>query len=178
MHESANKLLPFAKVIKSFGTDGGVIIRFASRAQDKINKKRPVFIYFDGLPVPFFIIEIEPRGTDKAFVKMQNIDSLELSMEIEGELLYLEEKKTEKSAKRKDDFNPTDLIGMLVMNSSGGLTGEIVNFYDYPGNPCIGLKRVNTDKEALIPLHEDFILSIEFEKGKIVLDLPAGILDI
>ncbi|MDD2490906.1 MAG: ribosome maturation factor RimM [Bacteroidales bacterium] len=178
MQESANKLLPVAKVLKSFGTDGGILIRIASEAKNKINKKRPVFIYFDGLPVPFFISEIESKGTEKFILKLDNIDTLELASEVEGELIYTEQPIETKGKNKKSEFSPADLVGMRVYNTDNILLGEISNFYDYPGNPCISLKSVIKEGESLIPLHEDFISSIDFKNNKLVLLLPDGILDI
>ena len=177
MHKSANNLLPVAKVIKSFGTDGGVLIRFAPGTQNKLNKKRPVFIYFDGLPVPFFIDEIEPKGAEKAFVKLGNINSLELAAEIEGEIVYLEETKA-KSVSGKRSFSGGDLVGMQIIDSGDSLIGIIATFYDYPGNPCIGIKTSGSERESLLPLHDDLIIKADLENGKITLDLPEGILDI
>ena len=49
-------LLPVAQIVKSYDVNGEVMIRMTSGILDDYNfKKEPVFIYFDGLPVPFFI---------------------------------------------------------------------------------------------------------------------------
>lgn len=178
MQEPANKLLPVAKVLKSFGTDGGVLVRFSSGMQNKVNKKGPVFIYYDGLPVPFFITGSETKGTEKAVVKLNNIDTLELAEEIEGEFIYIEQPEEKRGKKGTREYSPADLTGMVVYNVEGKLLGVILNFYDYPGNPCIGLKRDEAAKESLIPLHEDFISDIDFNSNKLVLLLPDGILEV
>jgi 16S rRNA processing protein RimM len=179
MQESANRLLPVAKVIKSFGTDGGVILRVASGMLSKINKKGPVFIYYDGLPVPFFISVMEQKGSEKFFVKFDGIDSPALSSEIEGEFVYTEPVKSKKDSKKgEEDFSPEMLVGIDVYDSKGSRTGKILSFYDYPGNPCIGLSVEPSYKEVLIPLHGDFILSVEIENNKIVMNLPSGLLDL
>ncbi len=178
MQESANKLLPVAKVLKSFGTDGGILVRFSSGMQTKVNKKRPVFIYYDGLPVPFFINDSENKGTEKAVLKLLNIDTLELAEEIEGEFIYIEHIGGKSGKKGIRDFTPEDLNGMVVYNKEEILLGVISNFYNYPGNPCIGIKRENGERESLIPLHEDFISNIDFKNNKLILMLPEGILDL
>ncbi|OJV22781.1 MAG: hypothetical protein BGO30_00190 [Bacteroidetes bacterium 41-46] len=180
MQESANRLLPVAKVIKSFGTDGGVILRVASGMLSKINKKGPVFIYYDGLPVPFFISEMEQKGSEKYFVKLDAIDSPALSSEIEGEFVYAEPVKSKKSSKTREEeeLTPEMLVGINVYDSHESRMGTISSFHDYPGNPCIGIIVEFSHKEVLIPLHEDFIVSVEFENNKIVMNLPSGLLDL
>jgi ribosomal 30S subunit maturation factor RimM len=52
--------------------------------------------------------------------------------------------------------------------------GEITDFMDIPNNPCI---EVETENGAvIIPLHEDFILSIDPENQEIIMQIPAGLL--
>ena len=52
--------------------------------------------------------------------------------------------------------------------------GEITDFMDIPNNPCI---EVETENGAVIlPLHEDFILSIDPENQEIIMQIPAGLI--
>ena len=52
--------------------------------------------------------------------------------------------------------------------------GEITDFIDIPNNPCI---EVETENGAvMIPLHEDFILSVDPENLEIIMQIPAGLL--
>ena len=44
-----------AQVLKSNGTDGELVMGFREIAPEDINLQEPVFIVFDGLPVPFYI---------------------------------------------------------------------------------------------------------------------------
>ena len=46
-------LQKIAQVLKSNGTDGELVLGFRDIAPEDINVEEPVFIYFDGLPVPF-----------------------------------------------------------------------------------------------------------------------------
>ena len=55
MSDSNHNLRQIAQVLKSNGTDGEVAISFRDIAPEDISTEEPVFIYFDGLPVPFFI---------------------------------------------------------------------------------------------------------------------------
>ena len=52
--------------------------------------------------------------------------------------------------------------------------GEITDFLDIPKNPCI---EVETENGAvIIPLHEDFILSVDPEYQEIIMQIPAGLI--
>ena len=45
-------MLQIAQVLKSNGTDGELVLGFREIAPEDINLQEPVFIIFDGLPVP------------------------------------------------------------------------------------------------------------------------------
>ena len=51
----SDRLVQIAKVLKSHGTDGGILLGFRDIMPEDIDRQEPVFIAFDGLPVPFFI---------------------------------------------------------------------------------------------------------------------------
>jgi len=180
MQKSANILLPVAKVLKSFGTDGGVILRYNNQAPDGFSLKEPVFIYFDGLPVPFFISQLQEKGNDQLVVKFETIDSLKFAEEIVGELVYISRKKGRKAQQQEETGGDIpDIIGFEIFEKDNSLVGSISAIYPYPDNLCIGVVLANgRESEVLIPLNEDFIIDVDIENEKIVLDLPKGILEV
>ena len=184
MQASANNLLPVARVLKSFGTSGELLIRYAPDLQKGIDKKRPVFIYFDGLPVPFFIDTIQDRGKNQAILKLESIYSESLASELSGEFIFIEMLKEGKASGAKKSgkeelISFEQLIGFDILDKEGILLGVVKCFYDYPNNPCLGiLKSGHHVGETLLPLHEDFILHFDAKKGEIIVELPLGLLDI
>ena len=52
--------------------------------------------------------------------------------------------------------------------------GEITDFIDIPKNPCLEVETVNGD--VMLPLHEDFILSLDPEYQEIIMQIPAGLI--
>lgn len=170
MSLTAHKLLKIAQVLKSNGTDGELIIGFRNISPEDIDIQEPVFIHFDGLPVPFFIESFSRRGTGKAIVKLSDINCSDDADEIVGRGLYAD---TESVATEglEDDFS--FLVGWDLVDGTGKNVGKISQFMDIPGNPCIEVM-TGTGK-ILIPLHEDLIISAEAETGLLKMDLPAGL---
>ena len=182
MQKSANILLPVAKVLKSFGTKGEFIIRYSPETQEDINAKKPVFIYYDGLSVPFFVESIQNRGTDQALVKLEGIYTESLANEIVGELICIE--KRSKRGKSKI-VGPEGLIGYTIVDVDGSPLGKISKFYDYPNNPCLGIIKPISDnkdnketQEQLLPLHEEFIVDFDAKRLVLVVNIPKGLLDL
>ena len=220
-----------AQVLKSNGTDGELVMGFREIAPEDINLKEPVFIVFDGLPVPFFIESFTKRGNSKALVRLTDISSMEDVEEIAGKAVYVEENSLPELSLEEDGY--AALVGWVVLTpeipdqvgddegkvveddeakaveddseaadpslpaltgnlievgddegkvepSLPALTGNLIeigtitDFMDIPNNPCI---EVETENGAvIIPLHEDFILSVDPEYQEIIMQIPAGLI--
>ena len=170
-------LQQIAQVLKSNGTDGELVLGFREIAPEDINLKEPVFIVFDGLPVPFFIESFTKRGNTKALVRLTDICSMEDVEEIAGKAVYVEEDALPEMSLEEDGY--AALVGWMVLTPAEDEevlieVGEITDFLDIPNNPCI---EVETENGAvMIPLHEDFILAVDEENLEIIMQIPAGLL--
>ena len=166
-----------AQVLKSNGTDGELVLGFREIAPEDINLKEPVFIVFDGLPVPFYIESFTKRGNTKALVRLTGIGSMEDVEEITGKAVYIEEDQLPEMSLEDDGY--AALVGWMLLTPAEDEealieVGEITDFFDIPKNPCI---EVETENGAvMIPLHEDFILSVDPEYQEIIMQIPAGLL--
>ena len=191
-----DNLQQVAQVLKSNGTDGELVMGFREIAPEDINLNEPVFIVFDGLPVPFYIESFTKRGNTKALVRLTDICSMEDVEEIAGKTVYIEEDNLPEMSLEDDGF--AALVGWTLLtpgmpdqvghddngvehNDNDGEddvvlyeVGEITDFIDIPNNPCI---EVETENGAvMLPLHEDLILSVDPENLEIIMQIPAGLL--
>ena len=185
-------MLQIAQVLKSNGTDGELVMGFREIAPEDINLQEPVFIMFDGLPVPFFIESFQKRGNTKALVRLTDICSQEDVEEIAGKAVYIEDESLAELSLEEDGY--AALVGWMVLapaeipdqvgndeeivgeDEEMGLyeVGKITDFIDIPNNPCI---EVETENGAvMIPLHEDFILGLDPENQEIIMQIPDGLL--
>ena len=182
-----------AQVLKSNGTDGELVLGFREIAPEDINLQEPVFIVFDGLPVPFYIESFAKRGNTKALVRLTGICSMEDVEEIAGKAVYIEEEQLPEMSIEEDGY--AALVGWVLLTPAGDFStslemteeesemteepelievGEITDFLDIPNNPCI---EVETENGAvMIPLHEDLILSVDPEYQEIIMQIPAGLI--
>ena len=176
-------MLQIAQVLKSNGTDGELVMSFREIAPEDINLKEPVFIVFDGLPVPFFIESLVKRGHSKALVHLTGIRCQEDVDEIAGKAVYIEDDNAPELSLEEDGYAALEGWILLTpsscipdMEEADGLVevGEITEFIDIPNNPCI---EVETENGAvMLPLHQDLILSVDPENQEIIMQIPAGLL--
>ena len=196
MSESS-RLIQVAQVLKSNGTDGEVLMGFRNIDPDDINLQEPVFIEFDGLPVPYFMESFTRRGTSKALVRLTGVRSLSDAGELCGSAVYAD-RDTLSLEEDEEVLDLDALVGWTVFRAAPGTpdspstpaapdasapipVGTITGYEDIPGNPCIYVS-VRTDKNSvpggpvLLPLHDDLIADIDEEARLLTLVIPEGLL--
>lgn len=166
MTSTAN-LQKIAKVLKSNGTDGELLVSFFAMDPEDLEITEPVFILFDGLPVPFFVQSLRRRGQNKALVHLNGIFDLKDCEEVCGKDIYLP--ADAEAAYGEGDFS--FLVGWELRDAGKSL-GRIADFVDIPGNPCLEL-----EDGRLVPLHEDFITAVDEDSAVVEMELPSGLLD-
>ncbi len=144
-----DNLQQIAQVLKSNGTDGELVMGFREIAPEDISLNEPVFIVFDGLPVPFFIESFSKRGNSKALVRLTDIRSMEDAEELAGKAVYVEEESLPEMTLEDDGY--AALIGWLLLTpeipDQVGNDGETVgNDGETVGNDG---ETVEDDEEAV-----------------------------
>lgn len=157
-------MLQIAKILKSNGTEGEVLAGFRGISPEDVELKEPVFIYFDELPVPFFIQSLVRKGNDKAILRLNDVDTLRDAEELVGRAIFAE---IEESVEDEPDF-----VGWKVLDKGREL-GVVSDYEPIPGNLCL---YVDTPAgQIMVPLHEDFILEADPQARILDLDLPEGL---
>ena len=152
------------KVLKSWGAAGEVVLSRPADSPQDLNVQEPVFIEFDGLPVPFYFESLQEKG-NRLIVKFEDVDTLAQAEELVGrEVRFAAEEEEEEDT----------LIGLRVRDSrTRRIVGEIVDFSDYGGNIVLTVETEDSG-EVLLPLHEELIVNIHGEV--ITLDIPEGLI--
>ncbi len=169
MFIEAETLLPVAQVLKSYGTDGQVLISFPEELREILEKKEPVFLFFDSLPVPFFVSSIESKGNKKAIVKFTDIDTMDEAEEVVGMKIHIQDSDTEDA---DGEFSLEHLIGFTIYNQKRKKVGTLGNVLDFSGNICFEI----AESGALIPFHDDLLLAFDPESQSIEIEISEGLL--
>ena len=156
-----------ASVLRSDGTDGRILLGFQGVSPDEIDLEEPVFIYDDGLPVPYFISEFTRRGSSKAICRLTGLRSLEDAEELVGREVYAEIEV--------DEDDPAALEGWPVLSETGATVGTVSGYEDIPGNLCLYVQ-TPAGSDVLLPFHEDLLLSADSSTSTLILRIPEGLL--
>ncbi len=161
-------MLRIGKVLKSNGTEGGLVMSFLDITPEDIDLQEPVFIEFDGLPVPFFFESFTPKGNNRAIVQLTGVRNLKDADELSGADVY---------ADYFEEDQEEDFTGWTVRDQDGREVGSVSAFEDIPGNTCLWVQRAD-GQEILLPLHQDLVLGVDENKHILTLTIPDGILDL
>ena len=168
-----NRFTAVARVGRLFGDirQGGVSLSlYTTLPEDFGPTTDPLFVEIDSLPVPLYCEEFERRGVSGANVRFADFDTQRRAEELVGKELYMELADEEDD----DEFYMEDLIGFSV--EVGKMRGVVTDYYDSDMNPLLGIDF--GEGERLIPAAEEFIVRIDFERQKMKMILPEGLLEI
>lgn len=161
-------MLRVGKVLKSNGTDGGLLVSAPEVALDEI--QGPVYVEFDALPVPFFIEDCTPRGTSRYIVHLTGVFSLKDAEEMVGRDILFDGEFEDSSA----EPDLSEIVGWTVFDGDA-LLGVVEDYEPIPGNPCLYVRLSSDGRQVMIPLHQDFVIAAEASTRALRLALPEGL---
>ncbi len=182
-------MLQIAQVLKSNGTDGELVLGFRDIAPEDINLQEPVFIYFDGHPVPFYIESFAKRGNTKALVRLTDICSMEDVEEIAGKAVYVEDDQIPEMSLEEDGF--AALVGWTLLTPE--IPDQVGDDVETVGDDDIMTAGDDLEEEPSLPaltgnLYEvgeitDFIdipnnpcIEVETENGAVMIPLHEDLI--
>jgi 16S rRNA processing protein RimM len=160
-------------ILKPHGLKGEVTVTLDDDAPEDFSAINSVFLEQNKRLVPYFIQGISTRGK-KAFVKFEDINSVDAALEISKQSIYIEKSVRPKSA--RGEFYNDEIIDFEVYDDEKGLLGKIREVVQAGPNRLLLLDYNN--KEVLIPVNGPFIESVNKTKKKISVNLPEGFLEL
>jgi len=159
--------------MRPHGLKGEVTISLDPDSPADWKTLKTLFIEIKSQLVPYFIEHISVRN-DKAFVKLEDVDTSEQAALLKGGSLYLSKETRPKLA--RGEFYNEEVIGFEVFDEGQGPLGFVEAVEQAGSNRFLILSYVQ--KEIMIPVNGPFIKSINKSKKKIAVTLPEGFLDI
>lgn len=162
------------RITKVSGYEGAVTVKLEKSFTENIPHIESVFLEVEGRPVPFFIAGYDYSGAD--LLKL-SFDGYESDAKVSGFIgcrVFLTDSDSENKPSKTDTNNIT---GFKVFLADTNLLGTITDIIENPGQWLLIIKSP-ANKEILIPLHEDFIVSIDKKKKSVIMNLPEGLTEI
>jgi len=166
--------ISLGSIIKIHGLKGELLLA-TELELDKIEIKTDwVFFEYQRQLIPFFVEYINFSGTSNAFLKVEEINSIDQAKEWLDRNVFIPSSSIKK-IKPKAQSVPT-LEGFRVNDEKYGLLGIVNSIIDVQNNPLIRIFK--DEKEILIPLSDSLIIKIDHKKRVIYIRTPDGLIDL
>ena len=161
------------KIAKKFSFKGEVLIYLDTDEPELYEDMESVFVDFNKNLIPFFIVNSNLHKNDFLRVKFEDVEDEAAADEIIGREVYLPISMLPKLEGNKFYFH--EVIGFDIEDKRLGIFGKIVSINDSSAQPLFEV--VNGTVEILIPMIDQFLVKIDRENKKVIMDLPEGLVE-
>ncbi len=109
-------------------------------------------------------------------IKFAGSESRESAAALNGALMVIAKKN--RLPLTEDSFYHDQLIGLTVYDLSAEEVGTIVDLVITGGHDVLELSLTGSCKRAMIPAVKRFVKKVDLESGKVIVDLPPGLLEL
>jgi 16S rRNA processing protein RimM len=161
------------KIAKKFSFKGEVLIYLDTDEPELYEDMESVFVEFNKNLIPFFIENSNLHKGDFLRVKFEDVDNEEQADEIINCEVYLPLNILPKLEGNKFYFH--EVIGFEIEDQRIGVFGKIVSINDTSAQPLFEV--INGNVEILVPMIDQFLVKIDRENKKVIMNLPEGLVE-
>ena len=161
------------KIAKKFSFNGEVLAYLDTDEPELYENLESVFVECNKHLVPFFIETSSLHKNDFLRVRFEDVTTEEEAEALLGNDLYLPLSMLPKLSGNKFYFH--EVIGFEVEDQRLGVVGKIQSVNDSTAQPLFDV--LNGAVEILIPMIDHFLVKIDRENKKVVMNLPEGLIE-
>ena len=161
------------KIAKKFSFKGEVLIYLDTDEPELYENMESVLVEFNKNLVPFFIENSSLHKNDFLRVQFEDVDTEEEADSILNCEVYLPLNMLPKLSGNKFYFH--EVIGFEIEDKRLGVFGKIVSINDSSAQPLFEV--INGNVEILVPMIDQFLVKIDRENKKVIMDLPEGLVE-
>jgi len=161
------------KVAKKFSFKGELLVYLDTDEPELYEDMESVFVEFNNNLVPFFIEQSSLHKNDFLRVKFEDVNTEAEAEDLLNCPIYLPITMLPKLEGNKFYFH--EVIGFDVEDKRLGVVGQIVSINDSTAQPLFEV--LKGDVEILIPMIDLFLVKIDRDNKKVIMDLPEGLIE-
>jgi 16S rRNA processing protein RimM len=161
------------KIAKKFSFKGEVLVYLDTDEPELYEDMESVFVELNKNLVPYFIESSSLHKNDFLRVQFEDVDSEEEADQLLGCAVYLPLSMLPKLEGNQFYFH--EVIGFEIEDKRLGVFGKIESINDTTAQPLFEV--LNGEVEMLIPMVDHFLVKIDRENKKVVMDLPEGLVE-
>ena len=163
VHEPA--FLVLGKLRRAHGVQGEIALEVHTRLLELLDPECIVYVGEEHQP---FTIEKSRWKQDLLLLKFLDVDDRTTASDLTNEWVYIKSEELP-TLPDDDEFYFHDLLGLEVVFSNGEAIGILEEILETGANDVF-LVRNEAGKETLIPVVEEFIIDVDMENEKIIVE--------
>ncbi len=161
------------KIAKKFSFKGEVLVYLDTDEPELYQNMESVFVECNKNLVPYFILNSSLHKNDFLRVQFEDVFNEDEADKLIGSSIYLPLTMLQKLEGNKFYFH--EVIGFEIEDLRVGIFGKIVSINDTVAQPLFEV--INGEIEMLIPMIDQFLIKIDRENKKVIMDLPEGLVE-
>jgi 16S rRNA processing protein RimM len=161
------------KIAKKFSFKGELLIYLDTDEPELYEDMESVFVEFNKNLIPFFIENSSLHKGDFLRVQFEDVTNEEEADKLLGSDIYLPLSMLPKLEGNKFYFH--EVIGFEIEDERLGVFGVIASINDSSAQPLFEV--LNGSVELLIPMIDQFLVKIDRENKKVIMNLPEGLVE-
>lgn len=166
--------IPIGKFTKYNRKTGALSLISKWSLPEKFEEEQVIFLEIDGGMVPFFPESISITGKTSAILSLEDYNTPEKAARLVGLELFLP-REFEQYLNDEERFFE-QITEFEVVDPRSGFSGKIRDIIRMPLQ--ILLRVEQQGDEILIPFAEDWIVSVNYKKKQIQMNLPEGLTEL
>lgn len=163
------ELVKIGKALKTHGYKGHLRVYIDEYYMDDFEELKAIFIN----NLPYFILSKDINSDTEAIILLEEVNTKEIAQQLQGKEIFANEEDIEEILE-EDPYS--DLAGFMLEDKKTGSIGTIEQVIELPHQYLAQV--LKDEREILVPLNDDFIVEIDEEKKRVIVDLPEGLIDI
>jgi 16S rRNA processing protein RimM len=168
------RLIPLGEVVTTHGLDGWLKVNPFNPDTTAFETAREVFLERNGVARQRLLAASRPHHR-QILIKLDGVDSIEAAQSLIGAQVSVAEQSL--PPLRSGEYYQYQAIGLEVFDTKGARLGTVSRIWSAGGRD-IYVVAADDGREYLIPAVKEIVEKIDFDAGRIIVDLPEGLLDL
>jgi len=150
------KVWSFAESIDSFCSGTSIFLKPGEKSEEQLDK------------IDSYTILSASARKKGVLLSLEGVDNRDLAEELVGREILIDRDQLPEPA--KDSWYWQDLLGLEVFDHEKGFIGRITDIFPTGANDVLVV--TNQGQETLVPMHRNFVASVDIEKKILHTTLP------
>jgi 16S rRNA processing protein RimM len=169
----SERLVPLGEIVTTHGINGWLKLKPYNPRTTLLNSTLEIWLEKDEAR-SLHQIEASQPYKGQFLLKLSSVDQIDAAAKWVGSILYVAEQSLDSLS--AGEYYHYRVIGLEVFDTKGGRIGVVARTWSTPGGEIYIV--AGASKEYLIPAVKEIIEKVDLAAGKIIINPPAGLLDL